>query len=375
VVASHYIDQIQALRMPSGQDSSALQKKLQVLRAAGSSDGEAARALIALSDDVQWLNTDLALELLREAHEHAVRANEVSVSALALAGSAWVRLARGELQKALADALQGERAAQAAGDYASLRRALYVLASIYQKIGEYTRSEGLWQKLVELARSNRDPLREADYLAGLAALYCAVARHEDSLDSRLRAHTIYASLNDVCLAASFNSVAMGYASLGRFAVALEWVDQAIDRCPALRLNWRIRMLHTKGVCLLELNRIAEANAVLAEALRQVTRSQAPDSNLESEIRVDYARVLYALGESSGAVAELEAALRDTEQSANENVRGQIRQAVRKIVTQHVRAVNDTGLMQIDRRAERLFGSPLARAMQLAVERHTTKKYP
>jgi tetratricopeptide (TPR) repeat protein len=232
----------------------------------------------------------------------------------------WLSLLDGQMDTALQNSIRADNLAVAVNDSQVRCGALYVSASVHQRINNIPFALRDWFKLLHIALLAGDLQYEADAYNELGILYRGQNEHEEALDCFKQALKRYVALGDPRDVAALNNIAHVYARMNDGVQALVYARMALDKCPQDLPRWRATLLETMGrACLANGNtRLSLAQFESGIKLYQMARVTG-QVNADSVIATLYqsaALALRKLGQFDQAAHKLDLALTEAERASD-----------------------------------------------------------
>ncbi|MEB3299713.1 MAG: adenylate/guanylate cyclase domain-containing protein [Candidatus Sericytochromatia bacterium] len=191
----------------------ALEQRLADLRAKDpgidpNHDGELARTLAAIAWEIAIGDFRTAEAMATEAIERAAPLGETAVEALAHNTLAFVHRGMGAMALALKHAEAARLRFEAIHNPEGVARALVILSSIQEHLGDFSRALESAHRGVEAARRSQDPATMAWAMHALATVQSSIGNFESALAGLDEARTIFLTIGNT------NGVARCLSSLG-----------------------------------------------------------------------------------------------------------------------------------------------------------------
>jgi tetratricopeptide (TPR) repeat protein len=284
-----------------------LQQQVESLRAQPAPSNELIDALNAQAQLLSRSDVGRALEISKEAYTLARLLQHHNGIAISLARLSWLHLNEGLFDAAVLEAHEARFLAERLGDYVLVTRAIYVLGVAERMAGNVSRSEGLWQELLKLAREQGDRGREADYLNELGVLFVSAGNDARALAHYELAHQLHVELDHINHIHDKNNIADVLVRLGRAKEAMPWAAQALAACDPSWQVWRAQFLHTAGVIHMQTQHAALAKSYFDESLR-ISLSKAGSKECAVYVLFDQGRLALLDHQLHDAICKFEEAL-------------------------------------------------------------------
>jgi tetratricopeptide (TPR) repeat protein len=299
---------------------SKIEVRVEKLRAVGAPTLELIDALHDLAYALQKINLQRCFDVSQEALGLSQQLNYPSGEARAYARIGWLYLLQGQIEQAFRCTLRAESLALISQDARLQCNALYISASIHQRINNVSFALRDWFKLLHTAQQIGAMACEADAYAALGILYREQEDFDEAIDCQKQALKRYVVLGDSNEFMALNNLAYAYALNGDGLNALIYARMALDRCPADWPTWRANFIHTIGhACLANGNtRLSLAQFESGIKLYQMARVTG-QVNADSVIATLYqsaALALRKLGQFDQAAHKLDLALTEAERASD-----------------------------------------------------------
>jgi tetratricopeptide (TPR) repeat protein len=207
--------------------------------------------------------------------------------------------------------------------------ALFVSASVHQRVGNTAFALRDWFQLLHLALKANDLAYEADAYSQLGVLYREQKEFSEAINCHRQALKRYVALGDVREVFALNNMAHAYARNNEGVQALVYARMALDKCP---LNWpamRANFIDTLGrACLANGDtRIALAQFESGIKLYQTARitGQVHADSVIATLYQSAALALRKLGQLDQVAIKLDQALVEAERANDQPLQAEIHQ--------------------------------------------------
>ncbi|MFH1577974.1 MAG: tetratricopeptide repeat protein [Candidatus Omnitrophota bacterium] len=161
--------------------------------------------------------------------DQAIGKDSLYLPAWRLRGDVYFRL--GKFSDALSNYSDYARFSERKKDYKHLAAAYIKIAWIYHMWGDYQKSEGFYQKALNLSRKHKDKLNEADAMARLAVWYVDKGDNESAFSLLMKSSEINRQRDDdpehrFNLACDYFNIAFLYVEKGDYPIAKEFLNKS-----------------------------------------------------------------------------------------------------------------------------------------------------
>jgi tetratricopeptide (TPR) repeat protein len=263
-----------------------------------------AESLVALSRHLMQTDGQLAIRVLRDACDIASAQRHPAALAEALTQLAWLLCNEGQFAEAIVRASHAKQLAEREQHDEQALKAVYVLADIAAKSGDFRGARQRLEVLLLNPRVAQGSARQADYLNRLAYIAIQSGAAREAIQMAERSNAIYRALGDSMLPIGLNVQAMALSAAGRHADAYMAGEEALALTPPGQANLRAAILHTLGASANSAMDVVYAGRRLFEAY-ELDASNALFTNRRCEIRIELSKLHVALNQPRDAITFLE----------------------------------------------------------------------
>jgi tetratricopeptide (TPR) repeat protein len=298
----------------------ALQERIENLRSLDIPSMELVDAINALALELQEIDRQQCLALCQEAISISLLLKYEEGEAQAHNRLGWLRMQEGQLDIAMRHAMRAASLAELANNQRLQCGALYVSASVHQRVGNMSFALRDWFKLLHTAYKSSDLGYEADAYSQLGILYREEKDYQEAIDCYKQALKRYVALGDAREMHVLNNLANACACMADGAQALVYARLALDKCPSDWPAIRANFIDTLGrACLAnDSPRLALAQFESGIKLYQMARVTG-QVNADSVIAMLYqgaSLALRKLGQFHQAAHKLDLALTEAERASD-----------------------------------------------------------
>lgn len=171
----------------------------------------------------------------------------------------------GNLAQAIVLASEARLAAQFVNDWPNQSSAEFVIATVYQEIGDQIEAERMLHQLISAAQLRSDVLREADYLYELGQLRLNQNRHQEAASLFAVAHAAYERESDPNALLSLNMRAYAHMQQNELRLALDVIQRTVEEAEKLSHHDQGAFLHTLAQVHLLMGNLGECESAIVKA--------------------------------------------------------------------------------------------------------------
>jgi tetratricopeptide (TPR) repeat protein len=264
-------------------------------------------SLLEAADSVASIDGVLFERTAREACLVAEAIQLWDLFAKALSQRAWALFRSGNLGVALLSAEQAAHIARQRAESRLLNVALYTVASIRGRIGDFDAAERIWQGVISSVQASGDSEFEARSRQMYGLLLWEREHHARAIAQHTAAYTLFRRSESTMQAQAANNAALAALGLRQFDVANQWISKALLECPPDAALWQSQFAHTQGLLALAQDRPDAAREAFARALTALTNER-DDVSHSANLYLDIGRLHSAEGSAQKAFAPLDHAL-------------------------------------------------------------------